>query len=113
MTSVHSKEEPVNKLLPIALGLVLAAPAMAADQPAPVSGSAAFLASNCANCHGTDGKTAQAIPALAGLDKTYIADALREYKAGTREATIMHQLSKGYTDEEIALISEYFAQQKP
>lgn len=101
------------KLLPIALGLLLSAPALAADQTPPVSGSAAFLAANCFNCHGTDGKTAQAIPPLAGLDKTYIADALKEYKAGTRDATIMHQLSKGYTDEEITLISDYFAQQKP
>ncbi|MGE5477960.1 MAG: c-type cytochrome [Bacteroidales bacterium] len=103
----------MKKLLPIALGLVLAAPALAADPSAPVSGSAAFLASNCFNCHGTDGKTTQAIPPLAGLEAGYIAEALKEYKDGSREATIMHQLAKGYTEEEIALISKYFATQQP
>jgi cytochrome c553 len=102
------------KLLPIALGLTVAvaAPVLAADQAAPVSGSAAFLASNCFNCHGTDGKTAQAIPPLAGLAKPYLVSLLKEYKEGKREATIMHQLAKGYTDEEIDGIADYFSQQK-
>jgi sulfide dehydrogenase cytochrome subunit len=34
---------------------------------------------------------------------------MNEYKTGKREATIMHQLSKGYTDEQIEIISAYFA----
>jgi cytochrome c553 len=106
------KEGTLKKLLPIALGLVLAAPALAADPSAPVSGSAAFLASNCFNCHGTDGKTTQAIPPLAGLAKPHLVNLLKEYKDGKREATIMHQLAKGYTDAEIDGIAEYFSQQK-
>lgn len=98
------------KTITLALGLVVAAGAALAA--GPVSGSPAALASNCYNCHGTDGRTEEAIPPLAGLPKAYIAGALKEYKEGGREATIMHQLAKGYTDEEISLISDYFAQQK-
>lgn len=98
---------------PIALGLLLAAPALAADQPARLSGSASVLATNCFNCHGTDGRATQAIPPLAGQVKADLVLALKEYKEGKREATIMHQLAKGYTDEEIEGIAEYFSQQKP
>lgn len=100
--------------LVIGLGLAATGAAVAADVAAkgPVSGSPAVLAANCYNCHGTDGKATEAIPPLAGLEKDYLTDALKEYKAGTRDATIMHQLAKGYTDEEISLIADYFAQQK-
>jgi cytochrome c553 len=37
---------------------------------------------------------------------------LLSFKNGTRPATIMHQLTKGYTDEQLAQISAYFAAQK-
>ncbi|HLO78468.1 MAG TPA: c-type cytochrome [Magnetospirillum sp.] len=101
------------RLFPFALGMVVAASAMAADKPAgPVSGSPAALASNCYNCHGTDGKATEAIPPLAGLSKDYLVTALKEYRDGSRDATIMHQLAKGYTEDEISLISDYFSQQK-
>jgi cytochrome c553 len=33
------------------------------------------------------------------------------FKAGTRSATIMHQLAKGYSDAQIAQIAAYFAAQ--
>jgi sulfide dehydrogenase cytochrome subunit len=35
-----------------------------------------------------------------------------DFKAGKRPATIMHQLAKGYTDEQLADIAGYFAAQK-
>ncbi len=100
------------KSLPIAIGLLLAAPAMAADHPAAASGSTTLLASNCFNCHGTDGRTTHAIPPLAGVAKPHLITLLKEYKEGKREATIMHQLAKGYTDEEIDGIADYFSKQK-
>jgi cytochrome c553 len=34
---------------------------------------------------------------------------MNDYKTGKIPATIMHQLSKGYTDEQIEKISAYFA----
>jgi sulfide dehydrogenase cytochrome subunit len=37
---------------------------------------------------------------------------LQEFRTGNKPATIMHQLSKGYTDEQIALIAGWFAEQK-
>jgi cytochrome subunit of sulfide dehydrogenase len=76
--------------------------------------NASYLAASCANCHGTDGN-AQGPGSwpLAGKPKAYIAEQMAAFKAGTRQATIMHQISKGYTDEQIGLMAEYFSKQKP
>jgi len=69
------------------------------------------LVASCASCHGTDGRTVEgsAIPSLAGSSKADITQQMKAYKEGTRPATVMHQLSKGYTDEQIDRISTYFA----
>ncbi len=69
------------------------------------------LAATCANCHGTDGRTVQgsAIPSLAGMPKDYMVQQLNAFKNGTRPATVMHQLSKGLTDQQIESAASYFA----
>ncbi|MBL8422302.1 MAG: c-type cytochrome [Candidatus Accumulibacter phosphatis] len=87
----------------------LAEPNLAA---APAPALTPYFAANCANCHGTDGKAASAIPPLAGRDRAYLEQSMQAFKTGARPATIMHQLAKGYTDEEIAVLAEYFAKQK-
>ena len=66
----------------------------------------------CTGCHGTAGHCEGGMPNLAGLHKAYMVNAMREFKAGTRQATVMHQLAKGYTDEQIERIAEFFAAQK-
>ncbi|MDI3511560.1 c-type cytochrome [Hydrogenophaga bisanensis] len=69
-------------------------------------------AAACANCHGTEGRALQGMEALAGKDKDEMLQKLLDFKNGRKPATIMHQLSKGYTDEQLAQISAYFAAQK-
>lgn len=69
-------------------------------------------AASCANCHGTNGKAQPGIESLAGMSATDMVKKMSEFKAGTRPATIMHQLSKGYSDEQIASIAAYFAAQQ-
>ena len=68
-------------------------------------------AATCTGCHGTNGYSEGGMPLLAGLDKAYIVNAMREFKAGTRPATVMHQHAKGYSDEQIERIAEHFAGQ--
>ncbi|MEO7761477.1 MAG: c-type cytochrome [Casimicrobiaceae bacterium] len=68
-----------------------------------------LLASNCANCHGTDGRSQGGMPALSGQTKARLVEAMQEFKSGKRPATIMHQLSKGYTDAEINALAGYFS----
>lgn len=77
----------------------------------------ARLAANCAACHGTNGDTKNApnfatLPALAGQPRENLAASLRAFKSGTRQSTIMTQIAKGYTDEQIELLAAFFAAQK-
>lgn len=74
----------------------------------------ASLAATCAACHGTLGKATKGSPvvSLAGLSKDYIIAQMAAFKSGARPATVMHQLSKGYSDAQIAQIATYFAAQK-
>jgi cytochrome subunit of sulfide dehydrogenase len=74
----------------------------------------AYMAANCANCHGTNGNAqgAGSWP-LAGKSKSYLIEQMTGFKSGTRQATIMHQIAKGYSDEQIVSMAEYFSQQKP
>ena len=71
------------------------------------------LAANCAACHGTNGNSAGgAIAGLAGMNKEYLAGQMKLFKEGKREATLMHQIAKGYSDAEVAAMADFFAAQK-
>ena len=70
------------------------------------------LAASCAICHGTNGVNAGGIPNLAGQPASYLAMQLRDFRDGKRPATIMHQISKGLTEEQIELVSAYWSAQK-
>ena len=73
--------------------------------------AARSLAATCASCHGTNGASVTALPSLAGVSRDDIVAKLREYKAGTRQGTLMPQLAKGYTDEQIEVAARWFAAQ--
>jgi len=99
-----------RKALPgfVFLASALAAPALAAD-----SEDGRNAAATCAACHGTFGKSQGAMPNLAGQHKDYLIKQMQEFKSGQRPATVMHQLAKGFSDEQIAAMAEYFSRQKP
>lgn len=90
--------------------LCLALPVHAASEHLATPGTA-YYAANCFNCHGTEGRINSAIPAIAGRDRDFLLAALSAYKAGSKPATIMHQLAKGYTDAELAALADYFSRQ--
>jgi cytochrome subunit of sulfide dehydrogenase len=70
------------------------------------------LAATCANCHVASGRSeSQQVPTLAGLPKERIASQMKAFKDGTRPATVMHQLAKGYSDRQIEALAAYFAAQ--
>jgi len=82
-------------------------PAMAQD-----ANLARNLAASCANCHGTNGHARGDMKPLAGMPADKLLAMIADYKSGAQPATIMHQISKGYTDAQIKAIAGYFAAQK-
>ncbi len=101
---------PIRLQLAAAAALALAAPwAQAQD-----ANLARNLAATCANCHGTNGHVrGKDVKPLAGVAAEKILAQIADYKSGAQPATIMHQIGKGYTDEQLKLIAAYFAAQKP
>ncbi len=93
-----------------ALALALSAQA---QTPAPNPHLARNLAATCANCHGTNGNARGDMKPLAGVSADKIVAMMADYKSGNQPATIMHQIAKGYTDDQIKLIAGYFAAQQP
>ena len=69
-------------------------------------------AASCANCHGTNGHAQPGMAALAGVPQALIVQKMQDYKAVRLPATLMHQLAKGYSDDQIVAIAAYFAAQK-
>lgn len=99
----------------LTLAACLAALALAAGPAAAQDPNLARnLAATCANCHGTNGKAVPgtAMLTIAGQPKEKIAQSLHEFRAGKREATVMHQIAKGYTDAQIDLLAAWFAAQR-
>jgi cytochrome c553 len=94
----------IAKLVAAALALAAAA---AHAQENPVARS---LAATCASCHGTEGRSVTPeVPSLAGLPKERIVAQMKAFRDGTRPATVMQQLAKGYSDAQVALIADYFS----
>lgn len=100
--------------LPALLALACVGPggiATAAEVPQIAPG--ARLAATCVACHGTNGATqGNTLPALAGQPRQTLADSLRAFKTGARQSTIMTQIARGYTDEQIEQLAAYFSAQK-
>lgn len=67
------------------------------------------LASNCFQCHGTDGKNGQ-FDSLAGESSSELYEEIKELQTETDpEEAIMAVHARGYTDEQIRQISDYFS----
>jgi len=105
----------------VAAAGTLAAGLAMAQQPAPPSfapsnltpAGVRSLAANCAGCHGTNGRPApkSTLPGLAGKPSAELNTAMVQFKQGKKPATLMHQLAKGYSDEELAALADYFSKQ--
>jgi cytochrome c553 len=92
-----------------------------AQQPGPqfaapnlTERGARSMAAACAACHGTQGRAApgSAVASLAGRPRDEIVQAMTQFKAGARPATLMHQIAKGYSEAEIAALADHFARQR-
>jgi len=106
--NVHPSTRPL-----LAAALLCAASAASAQEASALQ--VRGWAATCANCHGPEGRSvaaADGLASLAGLDKAYIFEQLAAFRDGKRPATVMHQLVKGYTPQQLDAIAGYFAAQK-
>ena len=67
----------------------------------------------CAACHGADGNSAAgAFPKLAGLGEKYLIKQMTDIKTGERVVAEMTGMLDNSSDQDIADIAAYYAQQK-
>lgn len=70
------------------------------------------LAATCANCHGTNGQVrGDTVAALAGMPADRMVSMFNAFRTGERPATIMHQIAKGFSDDQTKAIAAFFAAQ--
>jgi len=84
--------------------LLLSAPLVLAESS--LSHGAA-LVNACAACHGPEGRSQGAIPSFNTLPKDSIVEALRAFRSGERQGTVMNRIAKGLEDADIEAIAAY------
>jgi cytochrome c553 len=110
------------------LALSLAAAAVASlalaqtpDRPAPAERYAAPIgnagtpppgASSCSGCHPASSSVDTPVGRLVGRNPAEIIAAVQAFRSGQRPATVMDRISKGFTDDEIKAIAEWYGAQK-
>ena len=101
------------RTFPLVVAAALVAGALGASGESPDPNRARSLAAGCAACHGTNGVSVGEVESLAGKPQDDIVRKMQEFKSGARPATVMQQLAKGYSDEQIQVLAAWFAAQKP
>jgi cytochrome c553 len=95
------------------VGLVLAlgmGPGQAwAQAKEPSKFQVSVWAASCMACHGPEGRAEGTGLAIGGRPVDDLLGKLLGYKSGKLNATIMHQHTKGYSDDELRRIAEHFS----
>jgi cytochrome subunit of sulfide dehydrogenase len=91
----------VAALFPLVAGF---SAAMAADAPPG--------ASSCSGCHPVSRSVDTPVKRLVGAKADDIVSAVQEFRSGKRPATVMDRIAKGFTDDEIKAIADWYGAQK-
>ena len=69
-------------------------------------------ANACVGCHGPDGNSlVPSFPKIAGQYQDYLLHALKSYKNGSRNNAIMNGIASTLSDEQMGILSKYYASQ--
>ena len=98
-------------MLAAGLAIGVSTAGFAADAPKLMSGaSASMLANTCAGCHGTNGASqGPASPTIGGLSPDYFIEMMEGFASGDIPSTIMGRIAKGYTEDEIKVMADFYA----
>jgi sulfide dehydrogenase cytochrome subunit len=78
--------------------------ALAADAPPG--------ASSCSGCHPVSRSVDTPVARLIGAKPADIVAAVQAFRSGQRPATVMDRIAKGFTDDEIKAIADWYGAQK-
>ncbi len=93
--------EPARMLL---AAMMIAVPALALGGSPPG-------ASSCLGCHPVVADNGP-VRALSSLTAEQIMTAMQAYRSGARPATVMDRVAKGFSDEEIRAIAQWYVRAK-
>jgi cytochrome subunit of sulfide dehydrogenase len=69
-------------------------------------------ASSCSGCHPVSASVDTPVKRLVGLKPEDIVAAVQAFRSGEKPATIMDRIAKGFTDDEIKKIADWYGAQK-
>ncbi len=82
------------------------------SQPADVvPNTVKEVVEKCNRCHDADSNPAMAVPTMNGQDRDYLVMALRAYRDGRRQSSMMHNMSFAYSNAMIEGIASWYASQ--
>lgn len=93
------------------LAAAMAALACAAASAQVTIPNGRLLASNCFQCHGTNGK-GPGFDRIAGKPASELYRELKEYQSGDEGNGLMAKHAWGYTDAQLRALSQYLSRQR-
>lgn len=103
----HPTLHPPGPLAALALAACLSAvPAQAQTSP-----PGRLLASNCFQCHGTNGK-GPGFERLAGKSANELYEEMKAFQSGKEGENIMARHVRGYTDEQLRQLAQWLSTQR-
>ena len=94
-----------------AIGLIALA-SLGAGSSAAMAADAPPGASSCSGCHPVARSVDTPVKRLIGQKPEEIVAAVKAFRSGEKPATIMDRIAKGFTDDEIKAIADWYGAQK-
>ncbi|WPL19808.1 Flavocytochrome c cytochrome subunit [Thiorhodovibrio winogradskyi] len=108
-----TQQPPTRALIGVALALGLGSGTAALAEDAAETASGTMLADTCAGCHGTHGNSqGPATPSIAAMDPIVFVETMQYFRDDETYSTVMGRIARGYNDEELEKMAEYFHQQE-
>jgi cytochrome c553 len=68
-------------------------------------------AASCSGCHAASATVATPVPRLVGRNPADIVSAMQAFRSGARPATVMDRIAKGFSDDEVRAIADWYGAQ--
>ncbi len=90
------------------IAMILCAPLIARAESAQELYDS-MIGNACAQCHGTGGQSNDNLLApLKGMDRNHLIASMKNYRDNKTDATVMHQLAKGFNDSQLESLANFF-----